>query len=74
VLLTEDQSERILDWIGGEPEQSPPPVDAYKGERVFLMWDGVPLRIDDESFDPPKSPAPIEVGLAEASLTVLCPR
>ncbi len=74
VLLTEDQRERMLDWIGGAPEHSPPPVDAYKGERVSLMWEGVPLRIDDESFDPPKRPAPIEIGLAEASLTVLCPR
>ena len=73
VFLTEDQRERMLDWIGGEPEQRPPPVDAYKGERVSLVWHDVPLRIDDESFDPPKRTAPIEIGLAAASLTVLCP-
>jgi len=74
VLLTEDQRERMLDWIGGEPEPNAPPVDAYHGERVSLTWDGVPLRIDDEHFDPPKCSAPIEVRLADASLTVLCPR
>jgi diacylglycerol kinase (ATP) len=74
VLLTEDQRERMLDWIAGEPEHSAPPVDAYKGVRVSLMWEGTPLRIDDETFDPPKRPASIEIGLAGASLTVLCPR
>jgi diacylglycerol kinase (ATP) len=74
VLLTEDQRERMLEWIEGEPEHSPPPVDAYKGKRVSLTWGGVPLRIDDECFDPPERAVTIEIGLAEASLTVLCPR
>jgi hypothetical protein len=45
---------------------------ALKRSGVSPVWNCVPLL--DESYDPPKRPAPIEIGVPEASLTVLYPR
>lgn len=73
VLLTEEQRDAVIHWIGNNPEAEPPPFGLRQCRQVSLTWEGAPIRIDDRSYDIPAKGAAVELRLEDESLAVLCP-
>lgn len=63
----------MLDWLAA-PDGLDPPVEAVRGRRLTMRWDGrTALRIDDKLCDRERKAAEVVVTLHEQPLTVLLP-
>jgi hypothetical protein len=63
----------MFTWLGGNPEEVPPPLTVLKGRKVEMVWHGGHLRIDSRVFLPPKKPVEVTITLEKQSLKVLVP-
>jgi diacylglycerol kinase family enzyme len=64
---------RMMKWLDGDPEETPPPATVLRGRKIQFMWDSAYLRIDDRVFLPPKKPSIVEVELEKERLMILNP-
>jgi diacylglycerol kinase family enzyme len=64
---------KIIKWLEGAPEETPPPATVLRGRKMQFMWDKTYLRIDDRVYMPPKKPSTVEVMLEQERLMILVP-
>jgi diacylglycerol kinase family enzyme len=64
---------KMMKWLEGAPEETPPPATVLRGRKMQFMWDSAFLRIDDRVYMPPKKPSTVEVMLENARLMILIP-
>lgn len=72
--LRPERREAFLDWIAGNPEREPAPIDVIAGERAVFAWSGEALHLDDTYPDPPEGSAAVVVTPAPPPLRVLIPQ
>jgi diacylglycerol kinase (ATP) len=64
---------KMMKWLEGTPEETPPPATVLRGRKIQFMWDRAYLRIDDRVYMPPKKPSTVEVMLEKERLMILIP-